>query len=696
MPSASIKLDSQGSQELLDPIQKVINVVEKKIRNLEKRKYKLEQYRVDLRAGKTLNDDQLTAVANYEQVLGSLEMAKELSKHFAGMWTERQKEIKKQLKKEQQERIHDELEKIKEILKIQDVLHQMGQETARTDFLSGLNGACLLAQEQLDQIDNLFKLVTPVREESTDINTFDEQVLGAAEHFAALVEGRNKEVAGTTYKDLIKIVQEISSCTYPEPVPEVIETPEIPAEEEVVEAPAEYTNGDVEEIEEIAIEESGLDQVVDGSEMVSIMAPTEVHPPPGLVAVSAPPMAVLPQDIQQQQQQPQQQPPQVQEALVAAMAQMSTASVGPQHTQQQHQPQPPTAAPAPVPLAAAVPPQPYFTHQQPQQVQVPPQPQPQIHQISLSDLVPPGNFDFLQESQLAPDNANAAVYLDPAVVSIGSVKPASPSVQQRTDSPHTVPQQTVPMVNPVQDLSCAPPTIPTQTYTTENFNGIPVQQVQYSQSMTVYNNQAVDTTPNPPPPIPLPPQARVAHEVVTEATGWSEQQPPAATQHTQPQQQQHQPPPPPQHQSNDTGDWQEETPVNGGDQWAAESGNWDEYEDKTQQQSQNTSNDDRRGGYRGRGGGRGFGRGFRGGRGGGNYQNGYRGGYGGNYGGYRGGRGGNNDRGGDGYRGQRGGRGGFRGQNGSSRGFRGGRGGERSDRGDGYSRGQQRGGGQQH
>jgi len=689
MPSASINLDSQGSQESLDPIQKVINVVEKKIRNLEKRKNKLEQYRVDLRAGKTLNEDQQTAVANYEQVLGSLEMARELTAHFSGMWTENQKQVKKQLKKEHQEKLQEELERVKEILKIQDVLHQMGQDTARTDFLSGLNGACLVAQEQLDQIDNLFKLVTPAREEGTDINTFDDQVSGAAEHLVALVEGRNKEVAGTTYKDLIKIVQEISSCTYPEAAqPEVIQT-EIPAEEEVVEAQvAEYTNGDVEEVEEMAMEESAIVPSVDvGSEIISVLAAAaaaaEVHaPPPGLTA-AVPPMAIHqalpPQDIQQPQVS-QQQPPAVQEALVAAMAQMTTASVvPPQHTQQ------PAVVAAPL---AAAPPQPYFTHQQ---QQVPPQPQPQLHQISLSDLVPPGNFDFLQESQLAPDNANAAVYLDPAVVSIGSVKPA-----QRTDSPHTVPPQTqIPMVNQVQDLSCAPPTIPTQTYSTENYNGIPVQQVQYTQNMAVYNNQAVDTTPNPPPPIPLPPQARVAHEV--ESTGWSEQQQPTATQHTQPPPQPQHQQPPPAHQPSD-GEWQEDTPVNGGEKWAAESGNWEEYDDQSQHQSQNNGHDaDRRGGYRGRGGGRGFGRGFRGGRGGGNYQNGYRGGYGGNYGGYRGGRGGNSDRGsGDGYRGQRGGRGGFRGQNGGQRGgFRGGRGGDRSDRGDGgYNRGQR--GGQQH
>jgi len=695
MPSASIKLDSQGSQELLDPIQKVIQHTEKKIRNLEKRKNKLEQYRVDLRAGKQLNEDQQTAVANYEQVLGNLEMAKELSTHFAGMWTDRQKEIKKQLKREHQERVQDELDKVKEILKVQDVLQQMGQDVARTDFLAGINGACLVAQEQLDQIDNLFKLVTPVREEGTDISTFDEQVSTSAEHLIALVEGRNKEIAGTTYKDLISVVQEISSCTYPDAAPEVVEA-EISLEEEVVETPAEYTNGDV-EVEEIMItEDVGLcPVVVDGSEMVSVLA-TETHgpPPPGMVAVVAAPQpmaphqAGLPQDLHhlQQQQQVSQQAPAVQEALVAVMAQMTTASVAPQPPQQQPTP---TAA---APLSAAAPPQSYFTaHQQQQQqqaqlqqqqqpVQVPPQPQ--IHQISLSDLVPPGNFDFLQESQVAPDNA--AVYLDPAVVSIGN------SVKPTPESLHTVvpPQSAVPMVNSVQDLSCAPPTVPTQTYSTENYNGMPVQQVQYSQNMAVYNTQPVDTTPNPPPPIPLPPQTRVAPEEV-EATSWNDQQPPAAVPHPQ------SPPQQSQHNTSD-GDWQEDSPVNGGDKWAAESGNWADYEDQSHQHTQNNSNDgERRGGYRGRGGGRGFGRGgFRGGRGGGNYQNGNRGGYygGGGGGGYRGGRGGNVDRsGGDGYRGQRGGgRGGFRGQNGSrGGGFRGGRGGDRSDRGDGgYSRGQ--------
>lgn len=38
MPSASVKLEHQGSQDALDPFHKVMNLVEKKTRNLEKRK----------------------------------------------------------------------------------------------------------------------------------------------------------------------------------------------------------------------------------------------------------------------------------------------------------------------------------------------------------------------------------------------------------------------------------------------------------------------------------------------------------------------------------------------------------------------------------------------------------------------------------------------------------------------------------
>lgn len=41
----------------------------------------------------------------------------------------------------------------------------------------------------------------------------------AAEHFSYLLEGRNREVANSTYKDLLNLLDEIASCPYPEAKP---------------------------------------------------------------------------------------------------------------------------------------------------------------------------------------------------------------------------------------------------------------------------------------------------------------------------------------------------------------------------------------------------------------------------------------------------------------------------------------------
>lgn len=54
----------------------------------------------------------------------------------------------------------------------------------------------------------------------------------AAEHMVLLREGKNKEVAGSTYKALLNVVEEIANCPYPERKPTV---PEEEEEEEEVE-----------------------------------------------------------------------------------------------------------------------------------------------------------------------------------------------------------------------------------------------------------------------------------------------------------------------------------------------------------------------------------------------------------------------------------------------------------------------------
>ncbi|XP_071540399.1 uncharacterized protein [Panulirus ornatus] len=644
MPSASVKLEKQGSQETLDPLQKVTSLMEKKIRNLEKRKNKLEQYRLDIRAGKELNQDQQQAVRNYDCVLANLELMRELSQQFSNIVTDHNKIMKKQLKREQIEKQQEEINKVKEILKVQDVLQRMGQEEARADFLAGTNGAVQMPSECLDSLDELYKLVSPSKAEGQTTQEFQAELQGAAEHLLWLLEGRNKNIARTTYKALLNVVDEIASCSYPErKLAEIEEEAPVVESEEV----SEYTNGLMtEEIEEI----TPVSDVV-------INSPVSEAPPPGLAAPSVVPMLspTLPQESAAVSP--------AQEALVAAMAQMTTAPVPGAPPQAAGMPPapsyftqaPPQPSPQPAPPQQA-PQQPPPPQQTPLQ---PPPPPPQLQPISLNDLVAPGSFDFLQESQVAQDPPT--VYMDPAVVSIGSIK--TESVPQRSVSP--VPQQTqqvAPMVTPNQEAPHAS-NIPTQTFTNQTYNV-----VSYSQGVPVYSNSTVaDSTPNPPPPIPMPPQARPQEKVEfnPEASPWTGQQVPAQ----QPAPPITSVPPPPQED-----DWVvQEVPVNGGDdKWgSADNGNWDEYEDNQGVTAAAPTNGhggeyERRGNFRSRG--RGFGGrgGFRGVRGG--YQNG-RGGYGG-YGGYRGGRGGmGGPRGGRGFRGQ-GLRGTFRGRGGGYQGQR--------------------------
>ncbi|KAJ8947517.1 hypothetical protein NQ318_004994 [Aromia moschata] len=116
MPSAaSVKIDKQINQENaladssqnLTPLRQAITIIEHKIRNLEKKEdgswscvSKLESYRELQNAGKELNADQKTAVAKFNEVINTLDFARDLCKQFLGIATVSEKEVKKLAKKE--------------------------------------------------------------------------------------------------------------------------------------------------------------------------------------------------------------------------------------------------------------------------------------------------------------------------------------------------------------------------------------------------------------------------------------------------------------------------------------------------------------------------------------------------------------------------------------------------------------------
>lgn len=211
MPSASTKADVQTSQEVVDPIKKVLNVVDKKVRNLEKRKLKLDAYREKQESGERLEKDQQVAVDRYGEVIQNLEFARDLQKQFNIINADCEKLLKKQAKRDKSERQLQECRRVREILQLQGLLDSLGSDNVRQDFQTGKHGAIVLTEENLDQLDELYKLISPSRDGETD---YLEALSQAADHIVNLLDAKDKAVVGTTYKELKELLDLISMCGY--------------------------------------------------------------------------------------------------------------------------------------------------------------------------------------------------------------------------------------------------------------------------------------------------------------------------------------------------------------------------------------------------------------------------------------------------------------------------------------------------
>lgn len=208
-------------------------LVEKKVRNLEKRKQKLDGYKKQMDGGEELNDDQKKAIANLASVELSLEMAKDLHKQFQQMHVEHHKQLKKQARREQvasQAAQHSaDVVKVCQVLELQSLMDNLSEDV-RADFLNGSNGAISVKEEEFAQIDGFYKLITPDSDSDVEIT---KQIKAAGEHIVHFLNGSSTEVAGTTYKSLLEVVERIKKCGYFDPnKPTTEATNEVDEEEE--------------------------------------------------------------------------------------------------------------------------------------------------------------------------------------------------------------------------------------------------------------------------------------------------------------------------------------------------------------------------------------------------------------------------------------------------------------------------------
>lgn len=237
MPSAAAKIEKQASVEGQDSLKSILTIFEKKTRNLEKRKGKLDHLKKELEQGKELNEDQKAAVGKYDQVLETLELTRELQKSVTAVMQEHLRQSKRQARKEAQERQQRELQRVRELLEVQEVLTALGSPDTRQAFLEGTEGALMLGEAALDQMDQLFKLVCPDREEAQD--QYSQQLAAAADHLVALLDARPKAFLDTTYKAMREQLHEIQQCAYfsvgskeEESPPSLDKRPELTKEEE--------------------------------------------------------------------------------------------------------------------------------------------------------------------------------------------------------------------------------------------------------------------------------------------------------------------------------------------------------------------------------------------------------------------------------------------------------------------------------
>ncbi|XP_061830921.1 caprin-1-like isoform X3 [Nerophis lumbriciformis] len=207
MPSAMVgnnavqsAIPELGKASQSETMKQVLGVIDKKVRNMEKKKSKLDDYQAKKDKGERLNQDQLEALSKYQEILNNIDFARELQKGFLTLGQDIQKTVKKTARREQLHREELEQLRLKTVLELQFLLDQLGDETVRQELKQpDASGSSLLTDADLASFDEFYKLVGPDRNYDVRLT---EQYKEASLHLWELLEGKNKAVAGTSYKSL--------------------------------------------------------------------------------------------------------------------------------------------------------------------------------------------------------------------------------------------------------------------------------------------------------------------------------------------------------------------------------------------------------------------------------------------------------------------------------------------------------------
>ncbi|XP_068198664.1 caprin-1a isoform X2 [Antennarius striatus] len=201
-----------GNGSHFETMKQILGVMDKKVRNMEKKKSKLDDYQEKKNKGERLNQDQLEALSKYQEIINNLEFARELQKSFLALGQEVQKAVKKSARREQLQREEVEQRRLKTVLELQFLLDQLGDDGVRQELKRlDASGSSLLTEAELSSLDEFYKLVGPERNNDIRLTAQYEE---ASLHWWELLEGRDKAVAGSTYKSLKDLLDKVLLSGY--------------------------------------------------------------------------------------------------------------------------------------------------------------------------------------------------------------------------------------------------------------------------------------------------------------------------------------------------------------------------------------------------------------------------------------------------------------------------------------------------
>uniref|UniRef100_A0A671K4J8 Caprin-2-like n=1 Tax=Sinocyclocheilus anshuiensis TaxID=1608454 RepID=A0A671K4J8_9TELE len=187
-----------------------------KIRNIEKKKLKLESYSERLKKGDKLNPDQQEAVGKYDEVIHNLKFAKELQKTIGALTQDLLKAQRKTARQEKLMRIEEERKRLSLMLQVQYVLHSLQREDVRRNFCNARQHSCYLSTQDIECLLDLTSLLGCKRNHRMSL---EDQMEQAAIVYGELLEGKERPVAGSTYKHMKEKLLRLVDCGFFDHIP---------------------------------------------------------------------------------------------------------------------------------------------------------------------------------------------------------------------------------------------------------------------------------------------------------------------------------------------------------------------------------------------------------------------------------------------------------------------------------------------